>query len=134
MVLNFIGTAHPPPGPTPQHDADLTRAEIATTNLGLRGGTEVLVEHDARGGAVGRVTSSWEGRDGSLRVSGVIHDDDAARAVRASTSRGARGTRRKSVLILSCCRYNRCYTHYFLRGTQTPPSSRSVRKFSHVRR
>ena len=88
MVLNFIGTAHPPPGPTPQHDADLTRAEIATTNLGLRGGTEVLVEHDARGGAVGRVTSSWEGRDGSLRVSGVIHDDDAARAVRKGSMRG----------------------------------------------
>ena len=88
MVLNFIGTAHPPPGRQPAHDADLSRAEIASTNLGRRGGTEVLVEHDASAGVVGRVTSSWEGRDGSLRVSGVIHDDGAAQAVRKGSMRG----------------------------------------------
>jgi hypothetical protein len=40
----------------------------------------MLIEHDHGGGSVGTVLSSWEGRDGSLRVSGTI---DSPRAVRA---------------------------------------------------
>lgn len=55
--------------------------------MGARGGTQMLVEHDHRGGEVGRVLSSWEGPDGSLRVSGTIEDPSAVNAVRNGSMR-----------------------------------------------
>ena len=47
----------------------------------------MLVEHDHRGGQVGRVLSSWEGPDGSLRVSGTIEEPSAVNAVRNGSMR-----------------------------------------------
>mgnify|MGYP001193609256 FL=1 len=89
MPLHFKGSAHPPPrrDGTRGNVADLNAAEIATTQLGRGGGTAVLVEHD-HSNRVGRVTSSWEGNNGSLRVSGIVTDPDAERAVRDGTMRG----------------------------------------------
>jgi hypothetical protein len=89
MVLAFKGVAHPPPrrDGSRSNQADMSAAEIATTQLGRNGGTALLVEHD-HANRVGRVTSSWEGRDGSLKVSGVVTDADAERAVRSGDMRG----------------------------------------------
>ena len=56
-------------------------------NMGRRGGTELLYEHD-HGDRVGTVLSSWEGKDGSLRVSGVVTDAEAEQKVRAGATRG----------------------------------------------
>ena len=88
MPVQFKGIAHPAPPRNGKRNnvADLSRAEIATTNLGRRGGTEVRVEHEP--GGVGRVHSSWEGRDGSLRVSGVISNAKAEQLVKSGSMRG----------------------------------------------
>ena len=67
--------------------ADLNAAEISTANMGRRGGTQVLVEHDHRSGEVGRVLTSWEGPGGELRVEGTISDASAERAVRSGSMR-----------------------------------------------
>ena len=87
--LSFKGIAHPPPRRDGKRNniADLNRAEISTANMGSKGGTQMLVEHDHGGGQVGRVLSSWEGPDGSLRVSGVLEDSGAANAVRTGSMR-----------------------------------------------
>lgn len=87
--LSFKGIAHPPPRRDGKRNniADLNRAEISTANMGAKGGTQMLVEHDQGGGQVGRVLSSWEGPDGSLRVSGVLEDSGAASAVRTGSMR-----------------------------------------------
>jgi len=89
MVLDFRGVAHPPPRRDGKRSniADMNAAEIATTNLGRGNGTQVLVEHD-HGARVGTVHASWEGRDGSLRVSGTVTDPDAERLVRTGRMRG----------------------------------------------
>ena len=87
--MNFKGIAHPPPRRDGKrgNPADLNRAEISTANMGSRGGIPMLVEHDHAGGQVGRVLSSWEGPDGSLRVQGQIDDSSAASAVHGGSMR-----------------------------------------------
>lgn len=86
--LEFWGVAHPPPNRKGRNNiADLSAAEISTTNMGRHGGTDVLVEHD-HGSKVGSVRTSWEGSDGSLHVAGVINDPEAAANVRAGKMRG----------------------------------------------
>ena len=88
MPLAFKGIAHPAPNRKGRGNiADLSAAEIATTNMGRRGGTNLLMEHD-HGSQVGTVHASWEGRDGSLRVQGVVHDEDACASVRSGETRG----------------------------------------------
>ena len=89
MPLHFKGVAHPPPRRDGKRSnaADLNAAEISTTNLGRSGGTQLLVEHD-HSNRIGKVTSSWEGRDGSLKVSGIVNDAEAERAVRNGSMRG----------------------------------------------
>jgi hypothetical protein len=89
MVATFKGIAHPPPRRDGKRNniADLNRAEISTANMGRRGGTQMLVEHDHGGGKVGRVLASWEGPGGELRVQGVIEDPKAERAVRSGRMR-----------------------------------------------
>lgn len=88
MVLQFKGIAHPPPSRKGRSNiADLNAAEIATTNMGRRGGTSLLMEHD-HGDNVGTVLASWEGRDGSLRVQGIVSDPAAAALVRNGATRG----------------------------------------------
>ncbi len=84
MVLNFRGTAHPPPSKTRGHEADLSAAEIGTANIG---GRPLLVEHD-HSDQVGHVTSSWEGTKGELRVSGVVYDAEAEKLLRTGQMRG----------------------------------------------
>lgn len=85
--VEFWGVAHPPPARNRKNIADLSAAEISTTNMGKNGGTDVLVEHD-HGNKVGSVRASWEARDGSLHIAGVINDPVAARAVRTGEMRG----------------------------------------------
>tara|TARA_B110000902_G_scaffold100103_1_gene118354 strand:- start:1443 stop:2780 length:1338 start_codon:yes stop_codon:yes gene_type:complete len=88
MSLRFKGIAHPPPGRGRRGNiADLNAAEIATTNMGRAGGTNLLMEHD-HGSQIGTVHASWEGRDGSLRVQGVVHDPEAIAQVRSGATRG----------------------------------------------
>lgn len=85
MVLEIRGTAHPPPpragrgGP-----ADLSAAEIASTNIA---GAPLLNEHDASA-RVGTCLASWQGADGSLRIAARVDDPAAERAVRSGTMRG----------------------------------------------
>lgn len=85
-MLSFKGIAHGPAGAKRQHAADLSSAEISTTNLGRRT-TPVHVEHD-RGTTVGQVTSSWRGPKGELRVSGRLTDQQAIDLVKSGQMRG----------------------------------------------
>lgn len=89
MVATFKGIAHPPPRRDGKRNnvADLSRAEIITANMGRRGGTQMLVEHDHSNGQVGRVLASWEGPNGELRVQGVVENPDAERAIRSGAMR-----------------------------------------------
>lgn len=89
MPLSFKGIAHPPPRRDgKRHNAaDMSGAEIATANLGKRGGTDLLYEHD-QGTRVGHVTSSWEGPRGELRVSGIVTDAAIEKEVRNGQTRG----------------------------------------------
>jgi len=89
MVATFKGIAHPPPRRDGKRNnvADLSAAEISTANMGRRGGTQMLVEHDHSNGQVGRVLASWEGPSGELRVHGVIEDPGAESAVRQGQMR-----------------------------------------------
>ena len=86
--LQFRGVAHPPPKRGGREcAADLNAAEIGTTNLGRKGGTPLLVEHDHCARA-GRVLASWEGLNGELRVAGVVDDASMAQTVRSGGMRG----------------------------------------------
>jgi len=84
MSIEFIGTAHPPANDVRKHPADLSTAEIVSTNLGHRGTnhatTPILVEHG--GPPVGEVLTSYRGPTGSLRVLGTIHDKEAQKLVK----------------------------------------------------
>jgi hypothetical protein len=87
MPLTFSGIAHPPPQKERRNVADLSRAEIATTNMGKGGGTDLLLEHD-HGAKVGTVHASWEGRNGELHVLGVVNNEHTANQVRNGKIRG----------------------------------------------
>ena len=69
-VFQGCGASRPDPRgrKTP---ADLSSAEIGAANLGKNGGLPLLVEHEHTARA-GRVLASWEGRNGELRVAGVV--------------------------------------------------------------
>ena len=87
MVLHFRGCAHPPPGHSDYDIANLSAAEISTTDLGRNGGTPLLLEHDS-GKVVGRCDASWEGPKGELRVAGIITDARTESDVRSGRHRG----------------------------------------------
>lgn len=87
MVLHFRGTAHPPPGVSDPDIANLSAAELSLTDLGQRGGTPVLWEHNARD-RIGRCSASWEGPNGELRVSGTITDPRIENSIRNGKSQG----------------------------------------------
>lgn len=87
MVLDFRGTAHPPPGVSDPDIANLSSAELSLTDLGKGGGTVLLYEHNARD-KIGRCNASWEGPNGELRVSGTINDPRIERAVRNGKHQG----------------------------------------------
>ena len=84
MVLTFRGTAHPPPGLSEPDVANLSAAEIATTDLT---GKPLLFEHSS-GHKVGVCHASWEGTDGSLRVQAVVDDPATERSMRAGKHQG----------------------------------------------
>ncbi len=84
-VTEIRGVAHPAPSKFGRGNrADLSRAEIQSTNLA---GKPLLNEHssDER---VGTVLTSWEGRDGSLRIAAHVEDPTAQQQVRDGTLRG----------------------------------------------
>ena len=88
MSVAFKGVAHPRPDPRGRKTpADLSSAEIGSANLGRNGGLPLLVEHEHTARA-GRVLASWEGRNGELRVAGVVDCPEAARDVRSGAMRG----------------------------------------------
>ena len=84
VAMTIVGTAHPPPGAARSHPADLTRAEIGTTQLG---GAPLLEEH-THGQRVGTCLASWERNDGALRVQASVNDPDMARRIRSGEMRG----------------------------------------------
>lgn len=89
--LRFRGTAHPCADPVRANNADLSNREILTMDLGARGRdgkgtTPVLVEHC--GEPVGRILSSYPGRDGALKVAGTLHDESVIEKVRRGEMRG----------------------------------------------
>ena len=84
-VTEIRGVAHPAPSKFGRGNrAALSRAEIQSTNLA---GKPLLNEHssDER---VGTVLTSWEGRDGSLRIAAHVEDPTAQQQVRDGTLRG----------------------------------------------
>ena len=85
MTINIRGTAHPaPPRGRRPNPADLTSAEISQTDMANR---PLLYEHDASD-RVGTVLASWQGADGSLRVSANVHDEGVAKLIKNGTTRG----------------------------------------------
>lgn len=93
-VLRFQGRAQPPPERCEEHDATLTRSEIACLNMGLESRksdgkpcNEILLEHQPRN-CVGRVQASWPDSEGGLRVCGVVDDPKAMQNVRNGSLRG----------------------------------------------
>lgn len=86
MTIQIRGTAHPaPPRNGKRHSkADLSRAEIASTNIA---GRPLLNEHDS-GSRVGTCLASWKGVDGSLRIAANVEDPEAIRQVQNGHLRG----------------------------------------------
>ena len=86
MTLPIRGVAHPPPPRSGkrQNKADLSRSEIASTNLA---GKPLLNEHD-HSDRVGTVLASWEGRDGSLRIAANVEEAQAIEQVKRGEMRG----------------------------------------------
>jgi len=84
--LQIRGTAHPPAPANGgrRNPADLSRAEIAITNIA---GRPLLNEHDSSN-RVGTCVASWQGTDGSLRVAANVEDPSAIKQVRNGTLRG----------------------------------------------
>ena len=87
MVLQFRGTAHPPPGRSDPDVANLSAAELSLTDLGQRGGLPLLYEHNSND-RIGRCQASWEGPNGELRVVGVIDDARVEKTVRSGRTQG----------------------------------------------
>jgi len=84
--IQIRGTAHPPPPSAGGrlNAADLSRAEIAATNIA---GRPLLNEHDSNS-RVGTCLASWQGADGSLRVAASVDDAATIQQVRNGTLRG----------------------------------------------
>ena len=84
--IQIRGTAHPaPPRDGGRRSAaDLSRAEIAGTNIA---GRPLLNEHDDNS-RVGTCLASWQGTDGSLRIAANVEDPAAIQQVRNGTLRG----------------------------------------------
>ena len=80
------GTAHPPPPKNGSrlNKADLTRAEIASTNIS---GRPLLNEHD-HDAVVGNCLASWKGTDGSLRIAAEVSDQETVNAIKGGHLRG----------------------------------------------
>lgn len=87
MVLSFRGTAHPPPGVSEPDVANLSAAEVGLTDLGRNGGLPLLYEHNSSN-RVGYCQASWEGRNGELRVAGVVTDPHIEKAIRNGSNQG----------------------------------------------
>ena len=85
MVFEIRGVAHPPPAKGVREDvADLTAAEISVQRLA---GRPLLDEHDG-GKRVGTCLTSWEGRNGELRISANVNDQGMQRKIINGSMRG----------------------------------------------
>ena len=80
------GVAHPAPGRGGgrSHPADLTAAEIQTTNIA---GAPLLNEHE-RGARVGTCLTSWEGKRGELRIAANVHCPSMQKQIANGSMRG----------------------------------------------
>jgi len=67
--------------------ANLSAAEVGLTDLGRNGGLPLLHEHDT-GKKIGYCQASWEGRNGELRVAGVVTDPQMERSIRNGNNQG----------------------------------------------
>lgn len=83
-MVFFKGTAHPPSNGTRHNSADLSNAEIRTTNMADK---PILLEHDY-GTKIGEVVTSYIGPRGDLRVVGQVTDPECERQMRNGTLRG----------------------------------------------
>lgn len=115
MGVQFEGVAHPRPGTLRTTPADLSAAEIRSTNLG-RGNTPVLVDHS--GSAVGSVLASWEGKRGEMRLLAQVDDADAEREIR---------TRRMGELSLGTSVYQNGKTNLHRRVDEVSICEKGVR-------
>ena len=84
--MQIRGVAHPPPPRNGRRvdPSDLTRAEIATTDIG---GRPLLYEHE-HGTRVGTCLASWEGRNGELRIAAKVDDPKTQQQIRSGQLRG----------------------------------------------
>tara|TARA_B100001175_G_scaffold35808_1_gene26075 strand:- start:2425 stop:2856 length:432 start_codon:yes stop_codon:yes gene_type:complete len=84
MPIQIQGVAHPTPPSIRSHPADLTAAEIESTNLSGRPLLNEHIEH-AR---IGTCLASWPGRDGSLRILANVEDESMASDIKSGKMRG----------------------------------------------
>ena len=84
--MEIRGVAHPPPPKNGRRadPSDLSRAEIATTDIG---GRPLLYEHE-HGTRVGTCLASWEGRNGERRIAAKVDDPATQRQIRSGQLRG----------------------------------------------
>ena len=86
--LVFRGVAHPPAKSKREHHSDLSVGELAGIAKGNLGGLPLHVEHDTSVPAVGNVLSSYEGKNGELRVMAQVEDPTVAQEIRNGSLRG----------------------------------------------
>lgn len=116
QMVRFVGTAHSAPGECKEHVANMSSAEIDSTNLGTAGrgrtNVPVLIEHS--GNPVGLVEASWINARGEMRVAANVSNERAIRGLKDGTMRGLSlgmatldgngGSTVRSVEELSLCR------------------------------
>lgn len=85
MVFEICGCAHPAPPPGARDNpADLSAAEIGTTQLG---GRPLLNEHQ-HGARIGTCLASWEAKNGDLRVIASVTDPALQQDIENGKMRG----------------------------------------------
>lgn len=119
MVLQFRGTAHPPPGRSDPDVANLSAAELSLTDLGQRGGLPLLYEHNSND-RIGRCQASWEGPNGELRVVGVIDDARIEQTVRSGRTQGTNCSTRTAQMPPKLTISRLCISRCTFRTTRYP--------------
>lgn len=82
--MEITGVAHPAPRGGRDDPSDLSPAEIGVTRLG---GRPLFYEHNTAH-QVGNVLTSWESRDGNLRMAANVTDPAVQQKIRNGSARG----------------------------------------------